>query len=65
MFQKLMLRMSSLLGLVLKLVTFGKKEVITLKAKFNKALEPNITFAIDPTKFKRSLNVPYKKYNLL
>lgn len=36
-----------------------KKEVNTLKSRLNKALEPNVTFAINPTKFKRSLNVSY------
>ena len=31
-----------------------QKEVITLKVKLNKALELKVTFAINPTKFKRS-----------
>lgn len=48
--------MRSLLGLVVKLIT-SQKEVITLKVKLNKAFEPKVTFAIDPTKFKRTLNV--------
>lgn len=39
-----------------------KKKVITLKAKLTKALEPKFNFTIDSTKFKRSWNVPYKKY---
>lgn len=34
-----------------------QKEVITLKAKLNKALEPKVTFTINPSKFKKSLNV--------
>ena len=42
-----------------------QKEIITLKSKWNKALEPKVTFAINPKKFKRSLNVPYKKYNFV
>lgn len=50
-----------LLGLVVKLVTFLQKEGNTLKTKLDKVLEPN-TFAIDPRKFKRPLNIPYKKY---
>lgn len=39
-----------------------KKEVNTLKDKLDKALHPKVTFAIDPSKFKRSLNPSYKKY---
>lgn len=42
-----------------------QKEVITLKPKFNKPLEPKVTFAINPTKFKKKLNVPDKKYNFV
>lgn len=37
-----------------------QKEVITLKAKLTKALEPKVIFAIDPTKYKISLNILYK-----
>ncbi|XP_050888687.1 uncharacterized protein LOC127093827 [Lathyrus oleraceus] len=40
-----------------------KKEVITLKAKLNQTLEQKVAFSINQTKFKRSLNVSYKKYN--
>lgn len=50
--------------LVVKLVTFGEKKVITLKAKLTKALELKVTFT-DSTKFKRSLSVPYKKYKFV
>ncbi|XP_050890376.1 uncharacterized protein LOC127095777 [Lathyrus oleraceus] len=42
-----------------------QKEVITLKSKLNKALEQKVTFVINPSKFKRSLNVSYKKYNFV
>lgn len=37
-------------------------EVNTLKAKLDKALQPNVTFSIDPSKFKWYLNPSYKKY---
>lgn len=42
-----------------------KKEVNTQKDKLNKALEPKVTFAINPTNFKRYLNVLYKKCNFV
>ncbi|XP_050896755.1 uncharacterized mitochondrial protein AtMg00810-like [Lathyrus oleraceus] len=38
-----------------------KKEVNTLQAKLDKALQPKITLAIDPSNLKRSLNLSYKK----
>lgn len=38
-----------------------QKKVITLKTKLKKALEPKFTFVTNPTKFKRSLNMSYKK----
>ncbi|XP_050919837.1 uncharacterized protein LOC127137416 [Lathyrus oleraceus] len=42
-----------------------EKEVITLKEKSTKALEPKVTFAIDSTKFNKSLNVQNKKYKFV
>lgn len=42
-----------------------KKVVINIKAKLIKALEQKVTFVIDSTKFKRSLNVPYKNYKFV
>ena len=39
-----------------------QKEVNTLKVKLDKALQPKVTFSIDPSKFKRSLNPSHKKY---
>lgn len=39
-----------------------QKEINTLQSKLDKALQPNIPFAIDPSKFKRFLNPSYKKY---
>ena len=57
--------MRNLLGLVMKLATFWQKEVNTLKHKLSKALEPKVTFVVDPTKFKRALFEPYTKYNFV
>ena len=40
-----------------------QKEVKTLKAKLDKALQPKITFSIDRSNFRSSMINPYKKYN--
>ena len=40
-----------------------QNEVRKLKAKVTKALQRKLTFAIDSTKFNKSLNPPYTKYS--
>lgn len=65
MLQKVMLRMRYLLGLVLKLVTFGKKWLLLWNPNWTKVLESKVTFTINLIKFKISLNVSYKKYNFV
>ncbi|XP_058766926.1 uncharacterized protein LOC131640543 [Vicia villosa] len=42
-----------------------QQEVKTLNAKLEKALQPKVTFAIDPTNFKKTLNPPYAKYSFV
>ncbi|KAI5432937.1 hypothetical protein KIW84_020302 [Lathyrus oleraceus] len=39
-----------------------KKEVNTLKDKLDKASQSKVTFSINPSKFKWSLNPSYKRY---
>lgn len=40
-------------------------EVKSLKAKLEKALQPKVTFAVDPNLFKKSLNPSYEKYSFV
>ncbi|XP_050889936.1 uncharacterized protein LOC127095266 [Lathyrus oleraceus] len=42
-----------------------KGEVKSLKAKLEKALQPKVTFVIDPNLFKKSLNPSYAKYSFV
>ena len=42
-----------------------QKEVKTLNVKLEKALQPKITYAVDPRIFKKSLNPPYAKYSFV
>ena len=42
-----------------------QQEVKTLNAKLEKALQPKITYAIDPRIFKKPLNPPYAKYSFV
>ncbi|XP_058721912.1 uncharacterized protein LOC131593431 [Vicia villosa] len=42
-----------------------QKEVRDLKAKLDKALQPKVTFAVDPNKFKRSYTPLYSKYTFV
>ena len=39
-----------------------QREARTLKAKLDKALQPKVTFAIDRSNFRNSMNNPYQKY---
>ena len=42
-----------------------QQEVNSLKAKLEKALQPKVTFTVDPRLFKKSLNPPYAKYSFV
>src|SRR3954471_22456778 len=42
-----------------------QKEVRDLKAKLDKALQPKVTFAVGPNKFKRSYTTLYSKYTFV
>ena len=42
-----------------------QQEVRTLNAKLEKALQPKVTFAVDPRIFKKMLNPPYSKYSFV